>query len=194
MTEAERTKTAGFSLGLREVVGQELQLVPAAEVTSGMWSLNAGDISVAHLCFGHDGWALDVACKEEQWRLTKHGRFGWELNLERPDGALLGSYHERRWRSGGSIELGDGTSAELRRSLLKSNWQVQNVHGAVCEILSRPYMGTLTTRRSEDRMTVIIEPELTGNIGLHLVVLTACGVVMLTDAIAAAAAKADLGR
>ena len=116
----ERTKTTEFSLGLREVGGQELRLVPAPEGTSGMWSLDAGEIPVAHLCFGHDGWALDVACKEEQWRLTKHGRFGWNLDLERPDGMCLGSYHERRWRRGGSIELADGTRAELRRSLLRA--------------------------------------------------------------------------
>jgi hypothetical protein len=88
---------------------------------------------------------LDVACKEEQWRLTKHTRFGWELDLERPDGALLGSYQGRRWRNGGSIELANGTRAKLRRSLLSNNWQIQNPHGAICEILSRPYMGTLTT-------------------------------------------------
>jgi hypothetical protein len=100
MDEAEQARKVGFSLGLREVVGQDLRLVPAAEGTSGMWSLNAGDISVAQLRFGHDGWALDVVCKEEQWRLAKHRRFGWELSLERPDGVCLGSYHGRRWRAG----------------------------------------------------------------------------------------------
>ena len=64
MNEGEHAMTVGFSLELREVVGQELRLVPApADNTSGMWSLNAGHIPVAHLRFGHDGWAVDVACK-----------------------------------------------------------------------------------------------------------------------------------
>jgi hypothetical protein len=196
LTEAEQAKAADFSLRLREVVGQELRLVPGADGTSGTWSLNAGDIPVAHLRFGHDGWALDVACKEEQWRLAKHKRFGWELNLERPDGVCLGSYHGRRWRAGGSIELADGTRAELRRSLLRSNWQIQNPHGAVCEILSRaadPRISLLPGLRGVS-MTVTIDPEPTGSASLHLVVLTACGVVLLHDLLAAAAAAADLGR
>ena len=195
MNEAERAKNSRFSLGLREVVGQELRLVPAAEGTSGMWSLDAGEISVARLRFGHDGWALDVACKEEQWRLTKHRKFGWELSLERPDGTRLGSYHGGGWRAGGSIELTDGTRAKLRRSLLGNNWQIHDHHGAVGEIRSRA-ANQLSPfgARPQHRMTVTIDPEPAGSIGLHLVVLTACGVIMLTDAIAAAATKTELGR
>jgi hypothetical protein len=195
MNGSEQATTADFSLGLREVVGKELRLVPAAGGTSGTWSLNTGDIPVAHLRFGHDGWGVDVACKEEQWRLIKHRRFGWGLNLECSDGVCLGSYHGRRWRAGGSIELADGTSAELRRSLLRNNWQIQNPHGAVCEIVSdaanqlSPF-GV----RPQHRMTVTIVPELAGSRSLHLVVLSACGVILLTDALAAASAKADMGR
>src|SRR5271166_1724375 len=174
MTEAEQAKTADFSLRLREVVGQELRLVPAREVASGIWSLNAGDVPVAHLRFGHDGWALDVACKEDQWRLVKRRRSGWELNLERPDGTLLGSYHGRRWRVGGSIELADGAHAELRRALLKSNWQVQNRQGAVCEIRSRaanPQASLLPALRGVS-MAVRIDPEPTGSGSLHVVIFT----------------------
>ncbi len=91
-----------------------------------MWSLDAGDIPVAHLRFGHDGWAVEVACKEDQWRLAKNKRFGRELNIERPDGGLLGSYYGRRWRSGGAFELANGTRAELRRSPLRNRWQIRN--------------------------------------------------------------------
>lgn len=194
MNEAEHAMTVDFSLGLREVVGQELRLVPASAGISGMWSLDAGDIPVAHLRFGHDGWAVEVACKEAQWRLAKNKKFGWELNIERPDGGLLGRYYGRRWRSGGGIELANGTRAELRRSPLQNRWQIRNTHGAVCDILSRAYVGKLTTRRTEDRMTVTLDPEPTGIGSLEIVVLTACGVIMLTDALAAAGARADMGR
>jgi hypothetical protein len=194
MNEAEHAMNVDFSLGLREVVGQELRLVPASAGTSGMWSLDAGDIPVAHLRFGHDGWAVEVACKEAQWRLAKNKKFGWELNIERPDGGLLGSYYGRRWRSGGGIELANGTRAELRRSPLRNRWQIRNPHGAVCDILSRAYVGELTTRRAADRMTVTLDPEPTGIGSLEIVVLTACAVIMLTDAHAAASARADMGR
>jgi hypothetical protein len=193
---AEQAMTVDFSLGLREVVGQELRLVPGPVDTSGMWSLNAGDIPVAYLRFGHDGWAVDVACKEAQWRLAKHKRFGWELDLERPDGGLLGSYHGRRWRSGGGIELADGTRAELRRSPLGGKWQIRNPHGAVCEILSRAAHSQLSFHPGLKAfsMTVTIDPESAESTGLHLVILTGCGVIMLTNALAAASAKAELGR
>jgi hypothetical protein len=194
VNEAEHAMTVDFSLGLREVVGQELRLVPASAGISGMWSLDAGDIPVAHLRFGHDGWAVEVACKEAQWRLAKNKKFGWELNIERPDGGLLGRYYGRRWRNGGGIELANGTRAELRRSPLQNRWQIRNPHGAVCDILSRAYVGKLTTRRTEDRMTVTLDPEPTGIRSLEIVVLTACGVIMLTDALAAAGARADMGR
>jgi hypothetical protein len=195
MNDTDRAKNAGFSLALREVVGQELRLIPAAEGTSGMWSLDAGEIPVAHLRFGHDGWALDLACKEERWRITRHRRFGWKLSLERLDGTRLGSYHGRRSRAGGSIELAAGTRARLRRSLLNNTWQIHDHHGVVCAIRSHPANQlSLFGARPKHRMTVTVDPEATASMGLHLVVLTACGVIMLTDAIAAAAAKTELGR
>ena len=111
MVQAGWATDADFSLRLREVVGQVLRLVPAAEGTNGMWSLDAGDIAVAYLHLGHDGWAVDVACQEEQWRLTSQKRFGWDLSLDRADGVCLGRYRGRRWRTGGTVELADGTRA-----------------------------------------------------------------------------------
>jgi hypothetical protein len=177
-------------------VGEELRLVPAPDATSGTWSLNAGAGAVAHLRFGHDGWALDVARKEEHWQIAKHGRFGRELNLERHDGALLGTYQGRRWRSGGSVELADKFGAELRRSLLRNNhWRIKDLHGPVCEIRSCPANQlSLFGARSPHRMIVAVAPEVRESVNIHLVVLSACGVIMLTDALAAASAKADLGR
>ncbi len=145
---------------------------------------------VADTTAGRSRWLVT----EAQWRLAKNKKFGWELNIERPDGGLLGSYYGRRWRSGGGIELANGTRAELRRSPLRNRWQIRNTHGAVCDILSRAYVGNLATRRAADRMTVTFDLEPTGIGSLEIVVLTACGVIMLTDALAAAGARADGGR
>ena len=71
MNEIEPTTTAQFSTPFSEVASQELRLV-GRDFPDGTWALNAGDETLAHLRLGHEDGALDVTCKEDQWRLVKH--------------------------------------------------------------------------------------------------------------------------
>jgi hypothetical protein len=118
---------------------------------------------------------MDVACREGHWWLTKDKPNGWDLNLERAnDQALLGHYCARHWRAGGTIELADGTSVVADKSL--SRWRL---HMPKAEPFVEITQRAAHIRSAEEPLRVTmksIPPELAG---LHLAVLTICGVTLL---------------
>jgi hypothetical protein len=102
--------------------------------------------------------------------IRKRRRVGWKLSIESAEGRHVGWYSGRRWLPGGAIYLTDGTQVDLRR-LLNRRWKLQTT-GARQRLVDirtshRPLM-TLTIRSFPAEITEA-----------HLVILTACAVVML---------------
>jgi hypothetical protein len=125
---------------------------------------------------------MDIACSEGQWQLSKHKRFGWDLNLERADDqAPLGYYRARHWRAGGTIELMDNMSVVVRNS--STHWRLQMPHAEpFVEIRHR--LAHMHNAEEPMRVTIKSLPwELTD---FHLAVLTVCGVILLEDVVGGA--------
>jgi hypothetical protein len=184
-----------FRLTLRDTVGETLRLVrpgpsPGSERADGSWRprrllgrefwLLAGELPVAYLRYGdrNDPALVEVVCREERWQLTKHRRTGWDLSLQRTaDHAPLGRYRGRRWRAGGTIELADGTSATAR------NWPggPWRLEASGAKPFAEVKRGLITRSRRDEPLRVTMKSAPREIVGLHLVVLTVCGVILLEE-------------
>jgi hypothetical protein len=184
-----------FPVTLRDTVGGTLRLVrpgpsPGYERADGSWRpprflgrefwLVAGELSVAYLRYGDrdDPALVEMACREERWQLTEHRRTGWDLSLERTtDHAPLGGYRGRRWRAGGTIELADGTSITVQ-NWPGGPWRLQT-RGA--KPFAEVRRGLVTRSRRDEPLRVTMKSAPLEIVGLHLVVLSVCGVMLLED-------------
>jgi hypothetical protein len=132
-------------------------------------------------CRGVPGALAHMASANGEWALTRRRRFGRDLLIERQDGQHVGWYEGRHWLAGGTISLTDGTQADLRRDRRRSplfGWKLQatDTGGRYAEIhcpgrLSKRSV-TLTLRTLPDTAFA------------DVVVLTACAVVRLQQAVA----------
>lgn len=191
--EAPRRDPIDFHASLRDEIGVTLRLELVAEphelvqeIFFGReFHLLAGKLPVAHLRYGDQAPALvEIACKEERWRLTKHWHAGWDLSLERTtDSIPIGRYRGRHWRAGGTIELIDGGSVTVRHRP-GGRWRLA-MPGAKPFVELRPRR--LRSRRNKPlRLTIKSVPA--EMVSLHLFVLTVCGVILLEDEVASMSA------
>jgi hypothetical protein len=178
-----------FPLRLCDTVGSTLHLVLAekcrdsgwlkrAFAKGGFWLL-AGEIPVAYLRHG-DRALVEIACREECWRLTKHRRYGWELNLERlEDSEPLGRYRGRSWQKGGRIELGDDGNVLVHKGMT-SPWRMRL---AGSEPFAEIAHSLYRWHRDEPLRVTLrsLPPE---PVTLHLAVLSLCGVILIEDLLA----------
>jgi hypothetical protein len=180
---------AEFPLKLQDTIGETLRLIRTSDQDRRWhralsWDsdllLLAGEIPVADLHFSTSLTTLMyIACCEERWRLTKDKPNGWDLNLERAnDQAPLGHYWAHHWRAGGTIELADGTSFVVSRSL--SRWRL---HMPEAEpFVEIPHRAALM-HSTEEPLRVTMKSLPPEPAGLHLAVLTVCGVILLEDVV-----------
>jgi hypothetical protein len=113
----------------------------------------------------------------DAWSLQKRRPAGWEYLILRTDGVEVGSYSGRRWLPGGTILLHDGTRAELRTSLLKtSSVRLTDTRQKCFDVRKSRSRGAVTLA-----LTILFDPaEATDAV---LLVLTACTVVLLEEAV-----------
>jgi hypothetical protein len=113
------------------------------------------------------------------WSLEKRGRVGWEYTLVDSNGQEVGAYSGRSWLLGGTISLIDGTKAHLRRSFGRA-WKVliADAHERCVDIRKSRSPGGATLA-----LTIRSVPTMT--LDMHLLVLTACTVLLLGDTVPA---------
>jgi len=172
MTERWGPAIDRFPVRMQAAVGEKLRVVPIDPKRSA-WAgydvLGSGG-RAGSLGPGGEAELARMECAEGAWCLKKRRRLGWELLIESVDGQHVGLYSGRRWLPGGSISLTDGTQADLRR-LLNGGWKLQTT-GARQRLVDM--------RRSHRLlMTLTIRPLPPEMAHAHLVILTACAVVML---------------
>jgi hypothetical protein len=125
---------------------------------------------------------MHLLCHEGHWMLERRGRRAWLLTVvEHSARAPVGTYAGRRLRSGGTIQLNDGSRAKLRRRI-GHGWHVTTGAGDT-------FIEIRTRQRDLD--TVRLGHAVPGIVRAHLFVLIACGVVFLEAA--AARATGDMG-
>lgn len=191
----QQDRSTDFPVSMEAAVGEKLRVFPTDPKLSAQawrklglswaqWMAMGRSASVVHhgydvlapggragsLSLGGRAELARMACAEGAWCLKKRRRLGWELIIESADGRHVGWYSGRRWLPGGTIYLTDGTQVDLRR-LLNGRWKLQTT-GARQRLVDirtshRPLM-TLTIRSLAATITEV-----------HLVILTACGVLML---------------
>jgi hypothetical protein len=195
---SERLSAIEFPSRLCDTVGSTLHLVLAEKHRDGGWVkttfdkggfwLLAGETPVAYMRYGEHA-LVEIACREECWRLTKDRPVGWELNLERlEDSEQLGRYRGRSWRKGGRIELGDDGDVLVDKGL-GSPWRMRLAGGEpFAEILHSLYRW----HRDEPlRVTLRSLPQ--EPVTLHLAVLSLCGVILIEDQLARASPSGGAG-
>jgi hypothetical protein len=120
---------------------------------------------------------MHIACREEHWQLSKYKPHGWDLKLERAnDQAPLGNYRARHWRAGGTIELADGTSVVASKS--SSRWCL---HMPEAEPFVEIPHRVAQIHSADEPLRVTMKSLPSGLPGLHLAVLTVCGVILLEE-------------
>ena len=168
----QQDRSTDFPVSMEAVVGEKLRVVPIDPKLSAWagYDVLAPGGRAGSLGPGGGAELARMECAEGAWCLKKRRRLGWELLIESADGRHVGWYSGRRWLPGGTISLTDGTQVDLRR-LLNGRWRLQTT-GARQRLVDirtsyRPLM-TLTIRSFPAEITEA-----------HLVILTACGVLML---------------
>jgi hypothetical protein len=118
-----------------------------------------------------------MANAEGTWSLEKRRRFGWDYVLVDSDGQHAGSYVGRRWLPWGTISLIGGTQADLRRSSGPA-WKLQTTGTKErCVDISK------ARGRSGCTLTLTIRAFPRSALDIHLLMLTACAVILLEDSV-----------
>ena len=173
---AARPEPKEFPVSIKTLVGQTLRIRFHRPRRSSVVALSAnlesssGEL-VAWLRLYGPGELVGMACREGTWSLNKRRKYGWELLIESRDGGHIGWYSGRHWFPGGTIILADGARVDLRRSRT-FGWKLElsGTREVIAEISRyKPGSASVTIRS--------LPPEVYSD--APVVVLTACGVLML---------------
>jgi hypothetical protein len=178
-----------FPASLGAAAGGKLRVVPRETKprrTLSWWVRRLSDgydvLSVGGAAASISGIAVGrpvMATSAGVWSLEKRGRVGWEYTLVDSNGQEVGAYSGRSWLPGGTISLIDGTKAHLRRSFGRA-WKVliADAHERCVDIRKSRSPGGATLA-----LTIRSVPTMT--LDMHLLVLTACTVLLLGDTVPA---------
>jgi len=169
---ARPDRSTDFPVSMEAAVGERLRVAPIDPKRSAWvgYDVLASGGRAGWLGPGGRAELARMECAEGAWCLKKRRRLGWELLIESADGRHVGWYSGRRGLPGGTISLTDGTQVDLRR-LLSGGWKLQTTDARerLADMRrSHRLLMSLTIRSLPAEM-----PE------AHLVILTACAVVML---------------
>jgi hypothetical protein len=186
-SDLDPTKAVSFPGSLGTAVGDVVRAVPVNAKqprTAAWWVRGACDVydvlavgGKAGVIDGISSGAPRMASAEGTWRLEKRRRFGWEYVLVDSDGQDAGWYAGRRWLPGGRISLNDGTQADLRRSF-RPPWKLQTTatHERCVDI-------SKARGRTGSTLTLTIRALPRPAVDLHVLMLTACAVILLEDTV-----------
>ena len=185
--DLDPTAAVSFPGSLGTAVGDVVRAVPSKTKqprTAAWWVRRSSDtydvLAVrgrAGAISGISGGAPRMASAEGTWSLEKRRRLGWEYVLVDSDGQHAGWYAGRRWLPGGTISLIGGTQADLRRSL-RPAWKLQTTGTKErCVDISK------ARGRSGCALTLTIRAFPRPALDIHLLILTACAVILLEDTV-----------
>jgi hypothetical protein len=176
-----------FSASLASAAGNVIRVVPSEDQelrNAPGWLSRFSDTydvmatnGAAGAISGVSGGAPRMASASGTWTLEKLRRRGWDYVLMDADGHHAGSYTGNRWLPGGTISLVDGTQADLRRSSWRA-WKLQTK-----ETRERCFDIRTSRGRGGCRLTVTIRSFPMATLDMHLLMLTACVVILLGDTV-----------
>ena len=158
---------------LAECVDQTLRVVGRDDKPATQFDLLSSNGRAGSLDLRPTHGLVGIECAEGMWSLRRRQRRGWQFVIESSNDQHVGWYSGRKWLPGGTIDLTDGTQVALARSLT-GRWRLRDseLTGAFAYLRSSGAAG-------EPKIVSKIAAVPTAMKQFHLVVLIACGVVLL---------------